>query len=207
VNQVWKLKADQWRTLVQPPPCFTHSSLGSGDDDTTLSGLQKALGCNPFLISASSCFISYYIGGEGGPIPSSHANYPNGLRSFSLNIDSPNQHMALHLENICDSMAVHSWWPFLSTLDRMLQRIPTNFRLVSFAYTSFDLFWFSQGKLERNYIHLVTRSCKPSCPYAERMVPRSNQELQWSFLQIFRPSSPQYPSHRDLSFSCSGGGR
>jgi len=144
----WKLKADQWRTLGTTSSLFHSFVFGIRSTMMTDALRTAEVGCNPFPdIGCHHCFISYYIGGEGGPILHHMQNYSMDYASFPSY-----RFLQINIwHSSCSISAtygpVHSWWTFLSNAWRHVTAIPTNFRLVSLPILLLTCL-ISQGKLE-----------------------------------------------------------
>ena len=205
-----KLKADQWRTLgtTYLPVSLIHLWDKLEDDDQRSQQCKKLLAVTLSLISAVIVASSRTTSQEKADLYLHHMQtYLNGLRElFPRYRFLPNQHMALHLAEYLQLYGpVHSWWTFpFERLIGMLQRIPNNFQDGEFhLHISLTILTFFLSRATgRNHVHHLHKVCQPSGPYAKRRLPTSDQELQWSFLQICGPSSTQHSSHGYCSFSC-----
>ena len=205
-----KLKADQWRTLgtTYLPVSLIRLWDGLEDDHQRSRQCKKLLAATLSLISAVIAASSRTISQEKADLYLHHMQtYLNGLRElFPQYKFLPNQHMALHLaEYLRFYGPVHSWWTFpFERLIGMLQHIPNNFQDgESHLHISLTIMTFIFSRATgRNHFYHLHEVCQSSSSYAKRGLPASDQELQWSFLQIRRPSSTQHPSHGYCSFSC-----
>jgi hypothetical protein len=200
-----KLKADQWRTAGTTYLPVSLIRLWHRLKDNNQR--KKLLAATLSLMSAVIVASSWTASQEKADLYLHHMQtYLNGLRElFPQYRFLPNQHMALHLaEYLRFYGPVHSWWTFpFERLIGMLQRIPNNFQDGEFhLYIPLIIvtFIFSRAA-RRNYFYHLYEVCQPSSSYAKRRLPASDQELQWSFLQICRPSSTQHAYHRYCSFS------
>jgi hypothetical protein len=205
-----KLKADQWRTLgtTYLPVSLIRLWDRLEDNDQRSRQCKKLLAVTLSLISAVVIASSRTTSQEKADLYLHHMQtYLNGLRElFPQYRFLPNQHMALHLAEYLQFYGpVHSWWTFpFERLIGMLQHIPNNFQDGEFhLHVSSTVMTFILSRATgRNHFYHLHEVCQPSGSYAKRRLPASDQELQWSFFQIRRPSSTQHPSHRYCSFSC-----
>ena len=166
-----KLKADQWRTVGMM--YLPISLVRLWDQEGGPSDHKKMLHATMSLISAVIIASSHTTSSAKADLYLQYMQaYMNIIRDLIPDYQFlPNHHAALHLPDYLRFFGpVHSWWTFpFERLIRLLQRIPTNFKL---------------GELEETISKAFVKSANLRCLLMKDGCPMAIKHCQFHFTKL-----------------------